>query len=68
MLLFADQFFPSSKTCHCCNWKWEEMELADRIFLCQNPKCRLYQIPQDRDINASENLVELGYEYLRSLR
>jgi len=68
MLLFADQFFPSSKTCHCCNWKWEDMELADRIFLCQNPKCRLYQIPQDRDINASENLVELGYEYLRSLR
>ncbi len=68
MLLFADQFFPSSKTCHCCNWKWEEMELSDRIFICQNPKCRLYQIPQDRDVNASENLVELGYEYLRSLR
>lgn len=68
MLLFADQFFPSSKTCHCCNWKWKEMELSDRIFICQNPKCRLYQIPQDRDVNASENLVELGYEYLRSLR
>ncbi len=68
MLLFADQFFPSSKTCHCCKWKWEEMELSDRIFICQNPKCRLYQIPQDRDVNASENLVELGYEYLRSLR
>ncbi len=68
MLLFADQFFPSSKTCHCCGWKWEEMTLSDRIFICQNPKCRLYQIPQDRDVNASENLVELGYEYLRSLR
>ena len=49
MLLFADRFFPSSKTCHCCGWKWEEMTLSDRIFLCQNPACSLFQVPQDRD-------------------
>ena len=67
-LLFADRFFPSSRKCHCCGWKWEEMELSDRIFLCQNQKCPLFQIPQDRDGNASLNLAELGNEYLRSRR
>ena len=68
MLLFADRFFPSSKTCHSCNWKWEGMELSDRIFLCQNPACLLFQVPQDRDCNASENLVSLADKYLASLR
>jgi putative transposase len=64
MLLFADRFFPSSKTCHCCGWKWEEMTLSDRIFLCQNPACPLFQVPQDRDQNASKNLAQLADEYL----
>ena len=68
MLLFADRFFPSSKTCHGCNWKWEDMELSDRIFICQNPACPLFQVPQDRDQNASENLVSLADTYLASLR
>jgi putative transposase len=67
-LLFADRFFPSSKQCHGCRWKWEEMTLADRIFVCQNPKCPLFQIPQDRDGNASLNLAELGNEFLQSRR
>jgi len=67
-LLFAGRFFPSSKRCHGCGWMWEDMELSDRIFLCQNPMCRLFQVPQDRDLNASENLAELADEYLRSLR
>jgi transposase len=68
MLLFADRFFPSSKTCHGCNWKWEDMELSDRIFICQNPACPLFQVPQDRDQNESENLVSVADTYLASLR
>jgi putative transposase len=51
------RFFPSSKTCHWCGWKWEEMRLSDRVFLCQNPKCAYYQIGQDRDYNASLNIL-----------
>jgi len=47
------RFFPSSKTCHCCGWKWEDMQLSDRIFLCQNPACAYYQFAQDRDHNAA---------------
>jgi putative transposase len=51
------RFFPSSKTCHCCGWKWEAMTLADRVFVCQNPSCPYYQFPQDRDHNASQNIL-----------
>ena len=68
MLLVADRFFPSSKTCHSCHWKWEDMDLSDRVFICQNPACPLFQVPQDRDHNAAENLVSLADEYLASLR
>ncbi len=51
------RFFPSSKICHCCGWKWEDMQLSDRVFLCQNPKCAYSQIEQDRDYNASLNIL-----------
>src|SRR5215470_3912605 len=49
----VDRFFPSSKTCHCCGWKWEDMKLSDRVFLCQNSDCAYYQFAQDRDHNAA---------------
>src|SRR5512135_2714779 len=35
----VDRFFASSKTCHCCGWKWEDMTLKDRVCVCQNPSC-----------------------------
>ena len=38
------------------------MELSDRVFLCQNPACRYHLFPQDRDHNASLNIL---YEALR---
>lgn len=54
----VDRFFPSSKTCHCCGWKWEDMTLKNRVFLCQNPFCPYYQFPQDRDHNAAQNVLQ----------
>jgi putative transposase len=57
-LIKVDRFFPSSKTCHCCGWKWEDMTLKDRIFGCQNPACPYYQFPQDRDHNAGHNVLQ----------
>ena len=54
----VDRFFPSSKTCHSCGWKWEEMQLSDRVFLCQNLNCAYYQFEQDRDYNASLNILQ----------
>jgi putative transposase len=52
-IIKVGRFFPSSKTCHCCAWKWEDMNLSDRIFLCQNSICAYYQFAQDRDHNAA---------------
>src|SRR5712691_8602917 len=52
-----NRFFPSTKACHCRGWKWEDMELSDRIFLCQNPTCAYYQFPQDRDHNAGLDIL-----------
>ncbi len=53
----VDRFFPSSKTCHCCGWKWKDMTLKDRVFVCQNPSCPYCQFPQDRDHNAGQNVL-----------
>ena len=50
-LVVADRFFPSSKTCsHCGNIK-NDLNLSDRIYICE--KCG---IVIDRDLNASINL------------
>src|SRR5581483_11099999 len=54
----VDRFFPSSKTCHCCGWKWEDMTLKDRMFVCQNLTCPYYQFSQDRDHNAGQNVLQ----------
>ena len=60
--ILVGRFFPSSKTCHGCGWKWETMGLSDRIFICQNPTCASYGFSQDRDQNADLNIL---YEALR---
>jgi len=51
------RFFPSSKTCHACGWKWEDMKLSDRVFICKNPHCAYHQCEQDRDDNAALNIL-----------
>jgi len=60
--ILVGRFFPSSKTCHCCGWKWETMGLSDRIFICQNPTCAYAGFSQDRDHNAALNIL---YEAFR---
>lgn len=57
-MIKVDRFFPSSKTCHCCGWKWEDLQLSDRVFLCQNSQCAYHLFPQDRDYNASLNILQ----------
>ncbi len=55
-LVVADVFFPSSKTCSGCGWRKPSLSLSQRLFVCENPKCRLVM---DRDLNASLNLKAL---------
>jgi putative transposase len=56
-IIKVGRFFPSSKTCHACGWKWEDMQLSDRVFLCQNKSCAYYLFAQDRDHNAALNIL-----------
>src|SRR5574344_557931 len=47
----ADRYFPSSKLCSCCGWKYENLTLDIRNWTC--PKCGTNHI---RDVNAAINL------------
>lgn len=47
----ADRYFPSSKLCSCCGWKYEGLKLSERKWTC--PKCGANHI---RDVNAAINL------------
>lgn len=53
-VIFADTFFPSSKTCSCCGWKNSDLKLTDRVF-----ECKVCDMKIDRDLNASLNLKQI---------
>lgn len=57
-VVYADRFYPSSKTCSNCGVVKDELKLSERIFNCFDCGFEL-----DRDLNASINLknVALGY-------
>lgn len=48
----ADRFYPSSKTCSCCGHIKKNLNLKDRIYVCD--ECGFII---DRDINAAINLM-----------
>ncbi len=54
-IIEADRYYPSSKLCHNCGYKNDDLKLSDRIWIC--PQCGAIL---DRDINASINLYTLG--------
>jgi len=51
----VDRFFPSSKLCHRCGYKNEDLALNDRTWCCS-----VCGETHDRDINASTNLYFVG--------
>ncbi|WP_017347391.1 RNA-guided endonuclease TnpB family protein [Pantoea sp. A4] len=54
-LVKIDQWYASSKTCHCCGHKMAEMPLKVREWQC--PSCLA---DHDRDINAAINIKQKG--------
>lgn len=56
-LVLADRFYPSTKKCSRCGNVKEEMDLSERIYVCEHEKCGLIL---DRDLNAALNLVTLA--------
>ncbi|ODS13711.1 RNA-guided endonuclease TnpB family protein [Pseudoalteromonas tetraodonis] len=61
-LVKLDQWYASSKTCHCCGHKMEEMPLSVRKWDC--PSCGVKDI--DRDFNAALNIRDKGIFELKA--
>ena len=54
-------FYPSSKLCHCCGFKYKGLKLDERFWTC--PECGTYL---DRDENAAINILQEGLRILSS--
>ena len=59
LIVTADRFFPSSKTCSECGWINEDLKLSDRTWVCLDCGC-----VHDRDHNAAVNLENWGVRSL----
>ena len=52
-------FYPSSKLCHCCGFKYKGLKLEERFWTC--PECGTYL---DRGENAAVNILQEGLKIL----
>ena len=59
-LVEADKWFASSKICNKCGYKYNDLALSDRKWVC--PCCGT---TIERDENAAKNLKDLGIGYVR---
>jgi len=57
----ADQWYPSSKRCSGCGEVKDELDLSERVYMCD--RCGLVM---DRDLNAARNLAQLATARLSS--
>jgi putative transposase len=61
LLVAADRFFPSSKTCSGCGTVRAKLALSERVFTCQ--ACGLVL---DRDLNAALNLARMAQRHAQA--
>lgn len=57
------RFEPTSKTCSVCGWKYKDLKLHERSWMC--PECGTHH---GRDNNAAINIREFGLKTLRMER
>ena len=60
-IVYVDRFYPSSKTCCHCSYKFKDLKLSDRFWTC--PQCGTHH---DRDINAAVNILNEGLRIIGS--
>jgi putative transposase len=63
LLVAADRFYPSSKTCSACGAVKAKLRLADRVFTCDDEACGHVQ---DRDENAAVNLARMAHRHAQA--
>jgi putative transposase len=59
IVVAADRWFASSKLCHCCGRKYDELTLKERSW-----KCEGCETVHDRDINAAINLRDYAVRHI----
>jgi putative transposase len=57
LLVVADRFYPSSKTCSSCGAAKAKLRLSNRVFTCDDEACGH---ESDRDLNAALNLARIA--------
>ena len=60
-IVVVNKFYPSSKTCHNCDYINKELKLSDRKWIC--PNCGEII---ERDYNAALNILDEGLRILES--
>jgi transposase len=63
VLVAADRFYPSTKTCSVCGAVKAKLRLADRVFTCDDEACGHLQ---DRDLNAALNLARMAHRHAQA--
>jgi transposase len=63
LLVAADRFDPTSKTCSECGAVRAKLSLSERVFTCENRACGHVQ---DRDLNAALNIARIATHHARS--
>jgi putative transposase len=59
IVVAADQWFASSKLCHCCGRKYDGLTLKERSW-----KCEGCQTVHNRDVNAAINLRDYAVRHI----
>ena len=60
-MIIIDRWFPSSKLCNVCGYKYKELSLKERQWTC--PDCGTQH---DRDFNAATNIKNEGQRILNN--
>ena len=65
VVIKADRFYPSSKTCNHCGYVKKDLKLSDRVWIC--PECGTEIIrDQNAALNLKENAIKILLEDLKS--
>ena len=65
LVIKADRFYPSSKTCNYCGYIKKDLKLSDRVWIC--PECGTEIIrDQNAALNLKENAIRILVDDLKS--